>query len=130
MPDLRETVAAFREHGGAGKPVAVQVHLSWAATDEEALQIAFEQWRPALVRPPRAWELALPEEFEEETVGATPADITDCVNVSADLGRHVAWIEELVDELHPATIYLHHVGQDQSRFIRTFGDQVLPRCAP
>ena len=50
---------------------------------------------PALVRPPRAWDLALPEEFEDETRGATPADITDCVNVSADLGRHVAWIEEL-----------------------------------
>jgi probable non-F420 flavinoid oxidoreductase len=128
MPELRETISAFRGNGGAGKPVAIQVHLSWAATEEEALQTAFDQWRPALVPPPRTWELALPEEFEEETRGATPADITECVNVSADLGRHVAWIEELIDELHPATIYLHHVGKEQARFLRTFGDEVLPRC--
>jgi probable non-F420 flavinoid oxidoreductase len=128
MPDLRATVKAFREHGGADKPVAVQVHLSWATTEDEALAIAFEQWRPGLVRPPRAWDLALPEEFEDETRGASPADIRDCVNVSADLGRHVAWIEELIDELHPAAIYLHHVGQEQAGFIRTFGDEVLPRC--
>lgn len=130
MPEMRETVNAFRDNGGAGKPVAIQVHLSWAATEDEALQTAFDQWSPALVRPPRAWDLALPEEFEEETREATPADITHCVNVSADLGRHVAWIEELIDELHPATIYLHHVGKEQARFLRTFGDEVLPRCVP
>ena len=130
MADLRETVDAFRDNGGGGKPVAIQVHVSWAPTEEEALQTAFEQWRPALVRPPRAWELALPEEFEVETLDANAADIGECVNVSADIGRHVAWIEELIDELHPATIYLHHVGQEQGRFIRTFADEVLPRCAP
>jgi probable non-F420 flavinoid oxidoreductase len=129
MPDLRKTVDAFRDNGGAGKPVAIQLHLSWAATDDEALQIAFEQWRHALVRPPRTWELALPEDFADETRGATPADIIECVNVSADLGRHVAWIEELIDELHPAAIYLHHVGKEQARFLRAFGDEVLPRCA-
>ncbi len=111
------------------RPVAIQVHLSWADTDDEALANAFDQWRPALVGPPRMWDLALPEDFEEATRGATPPDIEECVNVSADLGRHVAWIEEMIAELHPETIYLHQVGKEQARFIRTFGDEVLPRCA-
>src|SRR5215210_7407012 len=33
---LERMLAAFREGGGERKPVAVQVHLSWAPTDEEA----------------------------------------------------------------------------------------------
>jgi G6PDH family F420-dependent oxidoreductase len=130
LEHLRATVGAFRANGGAGKPVAIQVHVSWADTDDEATRIAFDQWRPALVPPPAAWELAMPDEFEAATTDASPADITKVVNVSADLGRHVAWIQELIDELHPAAIYLHHVGKEQTRFIRTFGDEVLPRCTP
>ena len=49
---LERMLAAFREHGGDGKPVAVQVHLSWAETEEEALAIAHEQWRTNIFPPP------------------------------------------------------------------------------
>ena len=39
---LERMLAAFREHGGEGKPVAVQVHLSWAESEDEALRIAHD----------------------------------------------------------------------------------------
>jgi alkanesulfonate monooxygenase SsuD/methylene tetrahydromethanopterin reductase-like flavin-dependent oxidoreductase (luciferase family) len=37
---LERVIAAFREGGGERKPIRLQVHLSWAPTDEEALRIA------------------------------------------------------------------------------------------
>jgi hypothetical protein len=47
------------------------------------------------------------------------------VLISADPARHAAWISELA-HLGFDAIYLHHVGQEQQRFIETFGDHVLP----
>ena len=45
--------------------------------------------------------------------------------VSADTGRQVKWLLELA-ELDVDEFYLHHVGQEQERFIETFGEHVLP----
>ena len=42
---LRAMLDAFRSSGGEGKPVALQVHLSWAPDEDEALRIAHDQWR-------------------------------------------------------------------------------------
>src|SRR5215218_1113625 len=41
---LERVINAFREGGGDGRPVYLQVHLSWAASEEEALRIAHDQW--------------------------------------------------------------------------------------
>src|ERR671920_1888419 len=41
---LRAMLEAYREAGGRG-PACLQVHLSWAATDEEATAVAYDQWR-------------------------------------------------------------------------------------
>ena len=46
-------------------------------------------------------------------------------DVSADLQRHIAWLQEYA-ALGFDSIYLHHVGQEQHEFIETFGERVLP----
>ncbi len=122
---LERMLAAFREHGGDGKPVAVQVHLSWAETEEEALRIAHDQWRTNIVPPPLPWDLATVEQFDIAGTHVRPEDLRGPVLVSADLGRHAGWIRELAD-LGFDAIYLHHVGQEQRRFIEAFGEHVLP----
>ena len=48
--------------------------------------------------------------------------------VSADAGRHAAWLTELGD-LGFEQIHLHHVGQDLRPFIDAFGERVLPELA-
>ena len=123
--DLERLIAAFREHGGEGKPVHVQVHVSWAPTDEEALAIAHDQWRTNVHPPPLCWDLATVEQFDLAGRHVRPEDLHGSVLISSDLARHVAWITELAD-LGFASIYLHHVGQEQRRFIDAFGRDVLP----
>src|SRR4051794_4348274 len=71
---LRAVVAAYREAGGRG-PISLQLHLSWARTDDEALAMAFEQWRNALVPPHESWELDHPADFDRKTADARPDDI-------------------------------------------------------
>jgi probable non-F420 flavinoid oxidoreductase len=122
---LERMLAAFREHGGAGKPVALQVHLSWARTEEDALRIAHDQWRTNIFPPPLPWDLATVEQFDIAGTHVRPEDMRGAVLVSADLAQHVAWLQELA-ELGFDAIYLHHVGQEQQRFIEAFGEHVLP----
>lgn len=128
---LQRVIDAFREHGGWRKPVAVQVHLSWAEDDDEALAIAHDQWRSGLVGPDLAWDLEHPSDFDERTRDVPPEDLIGTVLVSSDPAQHVKWLRELLD-LGVDAIYLHHVGtgDTQRRFIEVFGDQVLPELAP
>jgi probable non-F420 flavinoid oxidoreductase len=123
---LERMLAAFREHGGEGKPVAVQVHVAWAETDEAALRIAHHQWRTNVFPPPLCWDLATVEQFDAAATHVRPEDLHGTVLVSSDLARHVAWIEELA-ALGFGAVYLHHVGQEQRAFIDAFGNGVLPR---
>ncbi len=107
-------------------PAALQVHLSWAPSDEEALRIAHDQWRTNVFSPPLCWDLATVEQFDEAAKHVRAEDVCGAALVSSDLGQHAEWLNEYV-ELGFDPIYLHHVGRDQRAFIEAFGEHVLPR---
>jgi probable non-F420 flavinoid oxidoreductase len=124
-PDgLREFIAAYREAGGRG-PVAVQVHLSWAPSDDEALAIAHDQWRQSLVPAHLSWELDRPEDFDARTADATLDDVAGTLLASSDTARHLDHLAGIA-ELEVDRIYLHHVGAEQDAFIDAFGEHVVP----
>ena len=125
---LGRVVDAFRDGGGDGKPVHVQVHLSWAEQEQKALAIAHEQWRTNVFGSPLMWDLELPAQFDEAARYVRPADLCGRVLISAEPARHAAWIEEIAG-LGVDGIYLHHVGREQERFIDVFGERVLPELA-
>ena len=126
--ELRIVLDAFRDGGGEGKPVHVQVHLSWARDDDTALAIAHDQWRSSVFDTELAWNLELPSQFDAAARFVRPADLCGPVLVSADLGRHASWIDE-VAQLGVDTVALHHVGTEQRSFIEAFGERVLPQVA-
>jgi probable non-F420 flavinoid oxidoreductase len=125
---LERVLGAFRDNGGAGKTAAVQVHVSWAPDEDEALRIAHDQWRTNVFSPPLCWDLATVEQFDEAARHVRPEDLRGPVLVSSDLGRHAATLEELA-EMGFDEIYLHHVGRQQREFIGAFGEHVLPQLA-
>ena len=122
---LERMIAAFRENGGEGKRLVLQVHLSWAPTEEEALQIAHDQWRTNVFAPPLCWDLTTVEQFDLAAAHVRPDDLRSTVLISSDLEQHAAWLHELAslgfDEIH-----LHHVGREQRPFIEAFGERVVP----
>ena len=125
---LREVIGAFRSGGGEGKPVYVQQHLSFDPDEDRALAIAHDQWRANAFGSTLMWDLELAEQFDEASKHVPPEAMREHVQVSSDLGQHVAWIEELLGLPEGVDgVYLHHVGQEQDRFIDTFGADVLPK---
>ena len=128
LDTLREVLDAYREAGGRG-PARLQIHLSWAPTDDEALAIAHDQWRSNVFAPPVCWDIETVEAFDVIAQTVTPDQVAKVVNVSSDLGQHAAWLQEYVDQGWDE-LYLHFVGQHQQAFIDTFGEHVLPQLAP
>ena len=122
---LERVVAAFREHGGEGKRLALQVHLSWDPDEERALAVAYDQWRTNLFSPPVCWDLESVAQFDEACRHVRPEDVRAGVLVSADLAQHAAWLHDLAG-LGFDEIQLHHVGQDLGPFIAAFGEHILP----
>lgn len=122
---LRQMIDAYRDAGGRG-PLHLQVHVSWAPEQAEAEAIAYEQWRSNVFAPPVCWDLETPEHFDVASADVPMSKVAETVNVSADLGRHIGWLEEYM-ALGFDQIALHHVGQEQRAFIDTFGAEVLPK---
>lgn len=116
VAQVRRVVGAFRANGGDGKPVHIQHALSWAPTEEAAIAHAMDQWAPVAVGGEAAWDLRRPSDFDEVGRFVQEDHIRQCVAVSADVGRHRAWLEDLAI-LKPAAIHLHCVGRNQREFI-------------
>jgi probable non-F420 flavinoid oxidoreductase len=125
---LRRLVDAFREGGGEGKPLALQVHVSWASAEDTALKIAFDQWRTNVFEPPLCWDIATVEEFDQAAKHVRPEDMHGSVLISADPARFTGWLREAAD-VGFDEIYIHHVGQEQTAFLDCFGDHVLPELS-
>ncbi|WP_043830069.1 TIGR03885 family FMN-dependent LLM class oxidoreductase [Muricoccus aerilatus] len=122
---LRRTIEAFRRGGGEGKPVYLKVDLCLAATEEEALRQAHEQWRFNLLGSDVNWELRSPAQFETAARFVRPEDMRQAVRISADPAAFVDWLGECA-ALGFESIDLHNVGTGQRAFIEAFGEKVLP----
>ncbi|MBB1243521.1 TIGR03885 family FMN-dependent LLM class oxidoreductase [Streptomyces durbertensis] len=123
----REALTAYRDAGGRG-PAVLQAHLSWAPSREEAVMTAHDQWREVILGSEAGWELARPEHFEEIGRFITPEDVLPYVHVSAEPGEHADWLNRQA-EAGFDRIMLHQVGGDQTAFVHTFGEHVLPGLA-
>ena len=122
---LKRTIEAFRRGGGEGKPIHLKTDLCFAATADEALHQAHEQWRFNLLGGDVNWELRSPRQFEAAARFVRPEDMHEAVMISADPARYVDWLGECA-ALGFESIDLHNVGTGQRAFIETFGDKVLP----
>jgi len=124
--EMVEVVSAFREGGGEGKPMFLQVQIAYAGTDEEAEAAAVEQWGTNIFPSTVLADLRMPREFEEVAEFVRGEDVHGPVRISSDPERHVEWLRRDV-ELGFTKLFLHNVHLDQEGFIRDFGERVLPR---
>jgi G6PDH family F420-dependent oxidoreductase len=122
---LSEMLAAYRGNGGRGQAI-LQVHLSWAPDEKDAVAIAMDQWRSNIFAPPIPWDLPTAAHFDGVSAEVGEEQLRKSVNISASLDQHAQWLGEYAglgfDEL-----YLHFVGQEQAPFIEAFADKVLPQ---
>jgi G6PDH family F420-dependent oxidoreductase len=109
-------------------PRVLQLPLSWAPTDEQAMRNALHEWPIAGLRAPRG-DIRSPYDVEHFARTVRPEDFAGRLVVSADPDRHRAAIQAYLD-LGFDRIYLHNVGRDQAAFLEVFGRDVLPGLRP
>lgn len=106
-------------------PKLLQLHLSWAPTDAEALSNAIEQWPNGGMKFPKQ-DIRSPFDFEQMAKLVRPEDFAGRMVVSSDPDVHRAEIQKFLD-LGIDRIYLHNVGRNQEEWTKTFGAEVLPK---
>ena len=126
VAELRRVIDAFREGGGDGKPVAVQAKVAYGKTDGDAVDGAFEQWRTNVFPSALLAELATVEQFEMAANHVQPAAVADAVFCSADLGRHAAFLHDVL-ECGVDHLFVHHVPRAQAAFLDGYAEKVLPQ---
>lgn len=124
VAQVREIVEAYRGAGGAG-PLALQVHLSVAASLDEAWAIARHQWRNHALGDPFDKDLPTPEDFDAAGRDVPDEDIARAAIVTDSVAELVERVREL-EQIGFDEVYLHHVGQDQAPFLDLAEREILP----
>lgn len=123
--EMLKTINAFREGGGAGKPIVLQLQICWAGTEEEALDHAYDQWRSNALSPRQNADLTTPERFDEATKDIKKEEFKKLLLLSSKAEDHIEWIRQY-QGMGIQDIYIHNTHRDQKAFIEFFGKEVLP----
>ncbi|MFN8077639.1 MAG: TIGR03557 family F420-dependent LLM class oxidoreductase [Kineosporiaceae bacterium] len=102
----------------------LQLHLSWAPTDEEALANAVREWPNGGMKFAKA-DIRSPHDFAAMAALVRPEDFEGRMVISSDPDVHRAHIQKFAD-LGFDRIYLHNVGRNQAEWIEVFGRDVVP----
>lgn len=105
-------------------PRILQVHVSWAATDEAAIAQAVKEWPNGGMNFPKA-DIRNPEDFEAMRRLVRPENFKGRVLMSADLDAHREHLQHFID-VGFTELYIHNVGLNQVDFIEAYGKEVIP----
>jgi coenzyme F420-dependent glucose-6-phosphate dehydrogenase len=109
----------------ATMPRILQLHLSWAPTDGEALTNAMTEWPNGGMKFPKQ-DIRSPLDFAQMAKLVRAEDFNGRMLISADPEKHRAEIQKYLD-MGFGQIYLHNVGRNQTEWIEVFARDVLPK---
>lgn len=121
----KRIIEAFKQGGGDGKPMHVQIAFSYARNEDSALQGAYEQWRNNLLEPSDLANLTSVAQFDHKGENMSVQDVKSKMLISSDFEVYKELIQENLD-LGFSNIILHNVNTLQTDFINDFGSHVLP----
>lgn len=125
---LRRVSDAYRDAGGRGD-VLVQIHVSWASTEQEALESAFREWRTNVFAPPLCWDLDSPRAFAQAAAHVRPDDVRNAVLVSDSVQHIIDRVGGMLAHGYDGA-YLHHVPVEQRPFLENVAPRILEQFAP
>ncbi len=103
----------------------LQLHLSWAPTDEEAMRNALVEWPNGGMTFPKQ-DIRSPHDLAQMARLVRPEDFEGRLLISSDLEAHRREIQRFLD-MGFDKIYVHNVGRNQREWAEAFGREVLPR---
>lgn len=121
-----ETVKAFEDGGGKGKPRYGQATFCWGRDKREQIRLAHEWWPTSALPGQLSQELALPSHFEQAAELVTEEQIAEAIPCGPDAQPMLDSIQEFIDAGY-SHVYLHQVGPDQEGFLRFCEREILPQ---
>jgi G6PDH family F420-dependent oxidoreductase len=121
----KELVEAFAEHGGTG-PKYAEVPMSWATTEDAAVEAALSTSRWALTGWPVMSELPNPVNFDAASSTVDGDDIRGQFSVGPDLDVHVQQAQPYVDAGFDH-IVLQNTGPDPDGFMDVCRSELIER---
>jgi len=121
-----DTLEAFADAGGRGKPRIGQVTVCWADSEDKAKQIAHEWWPNTALPGQLSQELPMPSHFEQAVELVGEDEVAERIVCGPDVARHVAGVQEFVDAGYDQ-VYVHQVGPVQDGFFDFYERDVIPR---
>jgi coenzyme F420-dependent glucose-6-phosphate dehydrogenase len=106
-------------------PKLLQLHLSWAGSDEEAMDNAIRQWPNGGMKFAKQ-DVRSPYDFAAMASLVRREDFEGRMVISSDPDAHRAEIQRFLD-LGITHVYLHNVGRNQADWLDVFGRDVLPK---
>lgn len=125
--DFKRIVSAYRDNGGRGD-IHLQLALSWAANEAEALAQARDQWAGLAGGADVNWTLPRPCDFASIAKSASDDSIRAMLYLATDASACADWCRAFYAEGADA-LYLHNVGLNQRAFIEACGSRILPALA-
>ena len=122
-----DSVKAFENEGGRGRPRVGQLTVCWARSEDEAVRTAHEIWPISGLEGQFKNELARPAYLEQASKAVTPDAIKKEIVCGPDPQRHLDGIAEFVKAGFDS-VYVHQVGPDQEGFMRFYEREILPNA--
>ncbi|MCD9014121.1 TIGR03885 family FMN-dependent LLM class oxidoreductase [Parachryseolinea silvisoli] len=117
-------VQAFRDNGGAGKPIYLKFQLSYARDKAVAEDEAYDQWRNNVLPREMLATLQYVSDFDVAGQAVTREDLRQRLPISDDPAFFLARINEY-QNVGCDHIILHNVNRRQEEFMKDFGHVVL-----
>ncbi|MFG2976837.1 TIGR03557 family F420-dependent LLM class oxidoreductase [Streptomyces sp. NPDC048331] len=126
-PD-HEVIDAFREAGGAGKPVVGGVKVCWGEDRDQAVDTVHRLWPTEHLPGELCQVLSTPAHFEQAAELVTRRQIAENVTCGDDVEEHIAAVRAYVDAGFDE-VYVGQIGPDNRAFFENYREKVLPALA-
>lgn len=120
-----DVIDRFEEAGGTDAPRYGQLHVSYAESEEEAVETAYRQWPNGAVSGELGQLLPTPTHFEQATAMVDQEDIRDNIICGKDADEHLDAIEAFVDAGYDH-VYVHQIGSAQQDFVDFYRTEIMP----
>jgi G6PDH family F420-dependent oxidoreductase len=120
-----ELVRRFRENGGGRKPAQVGLKVSYAATEQEGVEIAHRLWPNSAVPGELAQVLPSPQHFEQAAELVTPEMLREKTPCGSDPDVHLAAFEPFLEAGYDE-FYVANMGPHYKDMLELYGASVLP----
>ena len=122
QPDA-DLAGAYREAGGAGKPVLGGLKVCWNTDRDRAVKTVRRLWPAELLPSAPAQVLPTPHHFEQASELVSEQQVADAIPCGDDAEQHVQAVRAYTDAGFDQ-VFVSQIGQQYHAFLDFYRDRV------